>query len=64
MTKTEKTGLDRFQPVAVLIFDISGLGNQLQLPVAHFWVKKLDQTRPDLWTLDERLRDGLIAKIC
>ena len=48
MTKTEKTGLDRFQPVAVLIFNISELGNQLQLPVAHFWVKKLDQTRPDL----------------
>ena len=48
MTKTEKTGLDWFQLVAVLIFDISGLGNQLQLPVAHFWVKKLDQTRPDL----------------
>ena len=40
MTKTEKkTSLDQF-------FDISALGNRLWLPVAHFWVKKLDRTGP------------------
>ena len=42
MTETEK---NQFRP----FFDISKLGNRLQLPVTHFWVK--NQTGPDLQTL-------------
>ena len=49
--KLKKTGLNQFQPVAVLVFDISKLGNHNPLPVACFWVKELDRTRPDQWRL-------------
>ena len=40
MTETEKNQLQSG------FFDIFALGNRLQLPVAHFWVKKLDWTGP------------------
>ena len=40
MTKTEKNQLQS------QFFDISELGNWLWLPVACFWVKKLDRTGP------------------
>ena len=44
--KLKKTGLDRFNQLWSWFFDISELGNWLRLPIAHFWVKKPDQTRP------------------
>ena len=40
MTETEKNQLQSW------FIDISELGNQLRLPIAHFWVKKPDQTGP------------------
>ena len=60
--KLKKTGLDRFQPVAVPVFWYF----RIRQPVAHFWVKKLDQTRPvntrSQWRTSHFLNHGRFMK--
>ena len=46
MAKTEKTSLNRFQLVTILVFWHFQIRQLVVVAIAHFWVKKLHQTRP------------------